>query len=95
LTIVTPTYKEQGFTCPICSVYAKMDWKFLDILYNDFRLETASCQHCKYESIWRVKYTQGGAPIKATMVYPDNQVTVLPNPDMMCADKNVGFNLVN
>lgn len=80
---VAPQFQQDAFHCPLCGVYAKMDWSS-----NEPKIYMrACCQHCKQNSLWRVtKYdfpSYGGIrPLQATMLYPDFGSAPLPESDM-------------
>lgn len=80
---VAPQFQKNAFNCPLCGVYAKMDWSS-----NERNIYIkACCQHCQKNSLWRVTEYQNVSygiisPLKAEMLYPDFGFAPLPDTDM-------------
>lgn len=77
-----PSFKASGFLCPVCDVYAKMDWSKSSRLNHNYELWYAECQHCRSESIWRVEYDVTNYVLGAKMIHPDVTVPTIPTQDM-------------
>jgi hypothetical protein len=72
-----PSYKEEGFHCPYCGVYAHQDWYEVS-LERDSEPESAEglslsyCGRCDNYAVW----------IKENLVYPERSIAPMPPVDM-------------
>lgn len=73
-----PGYKEEGFHCPHCGVYAHQDWYEVSLERDDENGESAEglslcyCERCSNYSVW----------VDEKMVYPEYTTAPLPLADM-------------
>ena len=70
-----PVFKEDGFHCPYCEVYADQSWSLgtrnsMGRIIGE--LTTAQCRHCFRYSLW----------VKGKMIYPRASCAPLPSEDM-------------
>jgi hypothetical protein len=72
-----PSYKEEGFHCPHCGVYAHQDWYDVSLERN-IESESAEglslsyCERCDNYAVW----------VKEILVYPDRSKAPMPLVDM-------------
>ena len=73
----SPKFKNQGFTCPFCGVYAFFVWERLlrQPPYANTNTWHAHCSHCNSTTVWLSENN--------LMIWPQDISTApLPNPDM-------------
>ncbi|MDO7442356.1 DUF4145 domain-containing protein [Acinetobacter baumannii] len=79
-----PEWRKRAFICPICNVYANMEWIHLnqnERNNQNILINLARCFHCKSDSIWRTK-SHGDRAYTSEMIYPRTDVIVKAEPDM-------------
>ncbi|MDC4473016.1 DUF4145 domain-containing protein [Acinetobacter baumannii] len=79
-----PELKKEAFICPLCNVYANMQWILSDKNEkNDpnISIYLARCFYCKSDSIWRVTIPYAKAHT-SEMIYPKTDVIVKAEADM-------------
>ncbi|WP_197081497.1 DUF4145 domain-containing protein [Chromobacterium sp. LK1] len=68
---VAPTFKMNGFNCPLCNAYAQISWVRINSQVHgisDPRIWQAECTRCRKSSIWKQRDT--GEALHADMIFP-------------------------
>jgi len=68
MAVETPKFQLQAFQCPLCTVYAHMEWNRLRTSNNWYDLFIATCKHCRRYSLWQSIAEDTGHMIQPTTV---------------------------
>lgn len=74
-----PTFEAKAFTCPHCSVYSQMEWRYWNMAPSQTYMERAECVICKAATYW---FGSREKELHGKLVYPLVSSVPMPHHDM-------------